>query len=43
MLAVLTELAKEGKVDRSVLKTAVDRYVLLDVAAADPGPAGGDA
>jgi pyruvate dehydrogenase E1 component len=43
VLAVLTELAREGKVDRSVLKQAVDRYQLLDVAAADPGAAGGDA
>ncbi|WP_189038391.1 pyruvate dehydrogenase (acetyl-transferring), homodimeric type [Streptomyces daqingensis] len=43
VLAVLTELAKEGKIDRSALKQAVDRYNLLDVAAADPGPAGGDA
>ncbi|WP_326599249.1 pyruvate dehydrogenase (acetyl-transferring), homodimeric type [Streptomyces sp. NBC_01803] len=43
VLAVLTELAREGKVDRSVLKQAIDRYQLLDVAAADPGPAGGDA
>lgn len=43
VLAVLTELAKEGKIDRSALKTAVDRYELLDVAAADPGAAGGDA
>ncbi|WP_329018194.1 pyruvate dehydrogenase (acetyl-transferring), homodimeric type [Streptomyces sp. NBC_00690] len=43
VLGVLTELAREGKVDRSVLKQAVDRYQLLDVAAADPGPAGGDA
>ncbi len=43
MLAVLTELAKEGKIDRSALKTALDRYELLDVAAAGPGPAGGDA
>ncbi|RBL87155.1 pyruvate dehydrogenase (acetyl-transferring), homodimeric type, partial [Streptomyces cavourensis] len=43
VLAVLTELAKEGKIDRSALKTALDRYDLLDVAAADPGAAGGDA
>ncbi|MFJ5829597.1 pyruvate dehydrogenase (acetyl-transferring), homodimeric type [Streptomyces sp. NPDC093089] len=43
VLAVLTELAREGKVDRSALKQAVDRYQLLDVAAADPGAAGGDA
>ncbi|WP_406508802.1 pyruvate dehydrogenase (acetyl-transferring), homodimeric type [Streptomyces sp. NBC_00212] len=43
VLAVLTELAREGKVDRSALKQAVDRYRLLDVAAADPGAAGGDA
>ncbi|UCM87664.1 pyruvate dehydrogenase (acetyl-transferring), homodimeric type [Streptomyces marincola] len=43
VLGVLTELAKEGKIDRSVLKQAIDRYQLLDVAAADPGPAGGDA
>jgi pyruvate dehydrogenase E1 component len=43
VLAVLTELARDGKVDRSVLKQAVDRYQLLDVAAADPGAAGGDA
>ncbi|MCM2578060.1 pyruvate dehydrogenase (acetyl-transferring), homodimeric type [Streptomyces meridianus] len=43
VLAVLTELAKDGKVDRSVLKQAIDRYQLLDVAAADPGAAGGDA
>jgi pyruvate dehydrogenase E1 component len=43
VLAVLTELAKEGKIDRSSLKTALDRYDLLDVAAADPGAAGGDA
>ena len=41
--AVLTELAREGKIDRSALKQAIDRYQLLDVAAADPGPAGGDA
>jgi pyruvate dehydrogenase E1 component len=43
VVAVLAELAKAGKVDRSVLKQAVDRYQLLDVAAADPGAAGGDA
>jgi pyruvate dehydrogenase E1 component len=43
VLAVLTELAREGKVDRGALKQAVDRYQLLDVAAADPGAAGGDA
>jgi pyruvate dehydrogenase E1 component len=43
VLAVLTELAREGKVDRSVLKQAVDRYQLLDAAAAEPGAAGGDA
>ncbi|KAB8170842.1 pyruvate dehydrogenase (acetyl-transferring), homodimeric type [Streptomyces sp. 3MP-14] len=43
VLGVLTELAKEGKIDRSVLKQAIDRYQLLDVAAADPGAAGGDA
>ncbi|NUS13709.1 MAG: pyruvate dehydrogenase (acetyl-transferring), homodimeric type [Streptomyces sp.] len=43
VLAVLTELARDGKVDRSVLKQAVDRYQLLDVAAAEPGAAGGDA
>ncbi|WP_030910309.1 pyruvate dehydrogenase (acetyl-transferring), homodimeric type [Streptomyces sp. NRRL F-5126] len=43
VLAVLTELAKEGKVDRSALKQALDRYRLMDVAAADPGTAGGDA
>ncbi|MEU5068073.1 MULTISPECIES: pyruvate dehydrogenase (acetyl-transferring), homodimeric type [Streptomyces] len=43
VLATLTELAKAGKVDRSALKQAVDKYRLLDVAAADPGAAGGDA
>ncbi|MFE9603395.1 pyruvate dehydrogenase (acetyl-transferring), homodimeric type [Streptomyces hokutonensis] len=43
VVAVLTELAREGKVDRSVLKQAIDRYQLLDVASADPGAAGGDA
>ncbi|MBC9712585.1 pyruvate dehydrogenase (acetyl-transferring), homodimeric type [Streptomyces sp. TRM66268-LWL] len=43
VLGVLTELAKDGKIDRSVLKQAIDRYQLLDVAAADPGAAGGDA
>ncbi|HWM36205.1 MAG TPA: pyruvate dehydrogenase (acetyl-transferring), homodimeric type, partial [Streptomyces sp.] len=43
VLAVLTELAREGKIDRSALKQAVDRYKLLDVTAADPGAAGGDA
>ncbi|CAG7629123.1 pyruvate dehydrogenase (acetyl-transferring), homodimeric type [Actinacidiphila bryophytorum] len=43
VLAVLTELARDGKIDRSVLKQAVDRYQLLDVGAADPGAAGGDA
>ncbi|MEV6110235.1 pyruvate dehydrogenase (acetyl-transferring), homodimeric type [Streptomyces sp. NPDC051940] len=43
VVAVLTELARDGKIDRAVLKTAIDRYQLLDVAAADPGPAGGDA
>jgi pyruvate dehydrogenase E1 component len=43
VVAVLTELAAEGKVDRSVLKQAIDRYRLLDVSAAQPGTAGGDA
>jgi pyruvate dehydrogenase E1 component len=43
VVGVLSELAREGKVDRSVLKQAIDRYRLLDVAAADPGVAGGDA
>ncbi|MFE9659479.1 pyruvate dehydrogenase (acetyl-transferring), homodimeric type [Streptomyces sp. NPDC005955] len=43
VVAVLTELAREGKVDRPVLKQAIDRYQLLDVTAADPGAAGGDA
>ncbi|GAB2600369.1 pyruvate dehydrogenase (acetyl-transferring), homodimeric type [Streptomyces capparidis] len=43
VLGVLTELAREGKIDRSALKAAIDRYQLLDVRAADPGPAGGDA
>ncbi|NEB76852.1 pyruvate dehydrogenase (acetyl-transferring), homodimeric type [Streptomyces sp. SID14478] len=43
VVGVLTELAREGKVDRSVLKQAIDRYQLLDVTAADPGAAGGDA
>ncbi|GAA4680573.1 pyruvate dehydrogenase (acetyl-transferring), homodimeric type [Streptomyces chumphonensis] len=43
VLAVLTELTREGQVDRSALKQAIDRYQLLDVRAADPGPAGGDA
>ncbi|GAA2441824.1 pyruvate dehydrogenase (acetyl-transferring), homodimeric type [Streptomyces macrosporus] len=43
VLGVLTELARDGKVDRSVLKQAIDRYQLLDVAAAGPGPEGGDA
>lgn len=43
VVGVLTELAREGHVDRSVLKQAIDRYQLLDVAAAEPGPAGGDA
>jgi pyruvate dehydrogenase E1 component len=43
VLGVLTELAKQGKIDRSALKEAIDRYRLLDVAAADPGAAGGDA
>lgn len=43
VLGVLTELAKEGKVDRSLLKQAIDRYQLLDVSAAEAGEAGGDA
>ncbi|MFG2533413.1 pyruvate dehydrogenase (acetyl-transferring), homodimeric type [Streptomyces sp. NPDC048516] len=43
VLGVLTELAREGKVDRSLLKQAIDRYQLLDVTAADAGEAGGDA
>ncbi|MCT2590256.1 pyruvate dehydrogenase (acetyl-transferring), homodimeric type [Streptomyces sp. N2-109] len=43
VLGVLTELAKEGKVDRSALKQAIDRYQLLDTSAAEPGAAGGDA
>ncbi|GAA2595552.1 pyruvate dehydrogenase (acetyl-transferring), homodimeric type [Streptomyces axinellae] len=43
VLGVLTELAKEGKVDRSALKQAIDRYQLLDASAAHPGAAGGDA
>ena len=37
VLGVLTELAKEGKVDRSLLKQAIDRYQLLDVSAAEAG------
>lgn len=43
VVSVLTELAKQGKVDRSALKQAIDRYQLLDVSSADPGVAGGDA
>ena len=43
VLAVLTELAREGRVDRSALKQAIDRYQLLSVEAAGSGPAGGDA
>ncbi|WP_030545336.1 pyruvate dehydrogenase (acetyl-transferring), homodimeric type [Streptomyces albus] len=43
VVAVLTELARDGKVDRSVLKQAIDRYQLLDPTAAHPGTAGGDA
>jgi pyruvate dehydrogenase E1 component len=43
VLAVLTELVKEGKIDRSALKQAIDRYQLLDVAATGPGMAGGEA
>jgi pyruvate dehydrogenase E1 component len=43
VLGVLTELAKQGKVDRTALKAAIDRYQLLDVTAAHPGSAGGDA
>jgi pyruvate dehydrogenase E1 component len=43
VLGVLTELAKQGKVDRTALKAAIDRYQLLDVTAAHPGNAGGDA
>ncbi|SCF63498.1 pyruvate dehydrogenase E1 component [Streptomyces sp. DconLS] len=43
MVAVLTELARAGRVDRSVLKQAIDRYQVLDVTAAHPGAAGGDA
>ncbi|MZE75861.1 pyruvate dehydrogenase (acetyl-transferring), homodimeric type [Streptomyces xinghaiensis] len=43
VVAVLTELARDGKVDRSVLKQAIDRYQLLDPRAANPGTAGGDA
>ncbi|KOG85427.1 pyruvate dehydrogenase (acetyl-transferring), homodimeric type [Streptomyces varsoviensis] len=43
VLGVLTELAKDGKVDRSALKQAIDRYQLLDAGAAEPGAAGGDA
>ncbi|MEC4016182.1 pyruvate dehydrogenase (acetyl-transferring), homodimeric type [Streptomyces sp. H27-D2] len=43
VLGVLTELAKEGRIDRSLLKQAIDRYQLLDVTAASPGAAGGDA
>ncbi|MDT0306037.1 pyruvate dehydrogenase (acetyl-transferring), homodimeric type [Streptomyces sp. DSM 44917] len=43
VVGVLTELARQGRIDRSALKQAIDRYQLLDVSAADPGPAGGDA
>ncbi|MEU9113073.1 pyruvate dehydrogenase (acetyl-transferring), homodimeric type [Streptomyces sp. NPDC048483] len=43
VLGVLTELAREGKIDRSLLKQAIDRYQLLDVTAAEAGEAGGDA
>jgi pyruvate dehydrogenase E1 component len=43
VLGVLTELAKQGRIDRTALKAAIDRYQLLDVTAAHPGSAGGDA
>ncbi|WP_431033165.1 pyruvate dehydrogenase (acetyl-transferring), homodimeric type [Streptomyces sp. P6-2-1] len=43
VLGVLTELVRDGSLDHGVLRRAIDRYQLLDVAAADPGAAGGDA
>ncbi len=42
VLAVLTELANRGEVDRSVLRQVIDRYQLLDVQAAGAGPTGGE-
>ena len=42
VVAVLTELAAEGRFDRAMLKQAIDRYRLLEVSAASPGAAGGD-
>ncbi|MET8554785.1 pyruvate dehydrogenase (acetyl-transferring), homodimeric type [Streptomyces sp. NPDC004959] len=43
VLGVLTELVRDGALEHGVLRRAIDRYQLLDVAAADPGAAGGDA
>jgi pyruvate dehydrogenase E1 component len=43
VLAVLTELARNGHIKHEVLQQAIDRYQLLSVQAADAGPVGGDA
>ena len=41
VLGVLTELARDGRIDRSVLKSAIDRYELLTVHRAVPTAGGG--
>jgi pyruvate dehydrogenase E1 component len=43
VLAVLTALAKRGEVKPEAPREAIDRYKLLDVAAAGVGTVGGDA
>jgi pyruvate dehydrogenase E1 component len=40
---VLQQLVEQGKLDRSVLSKAIEKYRLLDVSAGTSGSAGGDA
>ena len=40
---VLTELARRGEVERTVLQEAINKYQLLDVTAAEAGQGMGDA
>jgi len=43
VVAVLEQLARTGEVKRETPREALERYQLLDVAAAGTGPVGGDA
>ena len=36
-IAVLTQLAKSGEVEQSVITEAIEKYQIFDISAADPG------